>query len=324
MTVAVTGASGYLGEYVTDELLQRGRDVVAFDLDPSPALRDRADGAADLAVVQGDMTSFADISDLITTHDVDDIVQLAYFGVAKPGLMHAAEEQPYRAASTNVNGFDNVVEAARQLDLDTVVAASSTVVYGPPAYYRDLGIDAVDETDPMAPETMYGACKVMNEHVAAKYRELYDLDLALVRIPLIYGPERYRGAAPFVVELFDAAASGGSVTVPDGDTEMDLLYERDVGPLFADVLDRGEFDHSSYNIVGHTVTRAELAELAATHGHPDAEVEVAGGANPDAPPVDDSRFRAEFDFEPAFDAERAAADYLDAGDAGDRDDRGGE
>ena len=203
MTVAVTGASGYLGEYVTDELLRRGRDVVAFDISPSTRLEARAADTPALAVERGDMTAFADVSNAVTEHDVSEVVHLAYFGVAKPGLMHAAEEQPYRAAATNVTGFDNVVEAARQLELDTVVAASSTVVYGPPSYYDELGIDVVDETAPMAPETMYGACKVMNEHVAAKYRELYDLDLACVRLPLIYGPNRYEGAAPFIVELFE-------------------------------------------------------------------------------------------------------------------------
>lgn len=311
MTVAVTGASGYLGEYVTDQLLSNDRQVVAFDIAPSPALRERAEGNSDLSVVQGDITVFADVSDLVVEHGVTELIQLAYFGVAKPGLMHAAEEQPYKAAFTNVTGFDNVLEVARQLDLDTVVAASSTVVYGPPDYYRRFGIEEVDETDPMAPETMYGACKVMNEYVASKYRELYDLDLALVRIPLIYGPNRYRGAAPFIVELFNAAATGGAVTVADGDTEMDLLYERDIGPLFVDVLDSGTYDHTSYNIVGHTVTIEQLADLASTYGHPEADIEVTGGANPDAPLIDDARFREEFDFRPAYDAEQAAADYLE-------------
>ena len=64
MTVAVTGAAGYLGEYVTDELLRRDREVVAFDVDPSAGLRERAEAERALTVVQGDMTSFAEVSNL--------------------------------------------------------------------------------------------------------------------------------------------------------------------------------------------------------------------------------------------------------------------
>lgn len=311
MAVVVIGASGYLGEYVTDEFLARGHDVIAFDLAPSEAITARAADAEGLTVERGDMCSFAVLSRLLATYDVDGIVQLAYYGTPENGLLDSAQERPYEAVNANVEGFNNVVEVARQFDVDPVVWASSTVVYGPPGYYERLGIERVDEDGPTAPESIYGACKVMNEHVAAHYREEYGMAVAGLRLPLIYGPNRYPGAQPFIVELFRVAAEGGSIALSDGDTTWDLLYERDVGPLFASVFESAPYEASVYNVYGHTVTVAELAALAADAGHPDAEISVADGSDAVLPaPLDDSRFRDEFSFEPAYDAPSAVEDYL--------------
>jgi len=312
MVVAVIGASGYLGEYVTDELLDRGYEVVAFDLKPGEAITSRAAESDALNIERGDMRSFASLSRILTQYDVDSIIQLAYYGTPENGLLDSAQQNPHKASNTNVEGFNNIVEAARQFDVDSVVWASSTVVYGPPEYYENLGIDSIDEDSPTAPESLYGSCKVMNEHVAEHYRDECDLDIAGIRLPLIYGPNRYPGAQPFIVEMFEVAASGGSITLSDGDTSWDLLYERDVGPLFAEVLEAAPYDHSVYNIYGHTVTVSELSALAAEKGHRETDIEVGSGSDPVLPsPLDDSRFRFEFEFEPSFDADAAVQDYLD-------------
>jgi len=312
MAVAVIGASGYLGEYVTDELLDRGYEVVAFDLKPSEAITSRAAESDALNVERGDMRSFASLSRILTQYDVDSIIQLAYYGTPENGLLDSAQQNPHKASNTNVEGFNNIVEAARQFDVDSVVWASSTVVYGPPEYYENLGIDSIDEDSPTAPESLYGSCKVMNEHVAEHYRDECDLDIAGIRLPLIYGPNRYPGAQPFIVEMFEVAASGGSITLSDGDTSWDLLYERDVGPLFAEALEAAPYDHSVYNVYGHTVTVSELSALAAEKGHRETDIEVGSGSDPVLPsPLDDSRFRFEFEFEPSFDADAAVQDYLD-------------
>lgn len=313
MTVLVIGASGYLGQYATSELRSREIDVVGFDLAPDDRLRELADDDNGLVVERGDMTSFPDLSGAITAHDVTDILQFAYFGTPNSGLLDSAEAHPYKASNSNIKGFNNIIEATRQFDLNSLVWASSTVVYGRPEHYEDLGIESVDETSPTNPNSLYGACKVKNEYVANMYREEYGLEIAGIRLPLIYGPERYPGAQPFIVEMFEEAARGGEITLEDGETTWDLLYERDVGPLFADLLEVGEFQHDVYNVVGHTVTVEDLAKLAEREGHPDAQITVSEGSDPVLPtPLDDGRLRSEFDYEPKYDAERAVRDYIDA------------
>lgn len=312
MRVLVIGASGYLGRYIVAALRNREHTVVAFDLDTDPGLRARAREDPGLTVVTGDMTSFVDLADTIQGHDITDVIQLAYFGTPENGLLDSAEARPYDASKTNTVGFNNVLEGVRQFGLDSLVWASSTVVYGRPGYYEALGIDTVDESSPTDPNSLYGACKVKNEYIAGMYREEYGIDIAGIRLPLIYGPERYPGAQPFVVELFEEAAAGGAITLTDGETTWDLLYERDVGPLFATLVEAGEYAHGVYNVVGHTVTVAELAALAEQYGAPEAEVTVDSGADPVLPtPLEDSRIRQEFDVAPRFDVETAVADYID-------------
>lgn len=311
MTVLVIGSSGYIGRYVVDALSRRGHDVVGFDLEPGAEMPD-PDGA-EYVFERGDMTSFASLSDAISTHDVDAAIQLAYYGTPNHGLLDSAEAEPYVGSNTNVTGFNNVVEAARQFDLESLVWASSTVVYGRPEYYDDLGIDTVDEESPSAPTSLYGACKVHNEYVSGMYREQYGLDIAGIRLPLIYGPSRYPGAQPFIVDMFEEVADGGTIDLSDGDTVWDLLYERDVGELFASVHETNRYDHNVYNVVGHTVTVRDLAELAETTGPDSASVTVSDGAAAPIPaPLSDERFREEFDYRPEFNAERAVEDYLDA------------
>lgn len=310
MSVGVIGASGYLGQYVVDELRNQDRSVVGFDISPSDELKARSEEDDDLEVVRGDMTEYPDLTELVTTHDVDEIIQLAYFGGSNPGLLEPAGNHPYKASNTNVTGINNILELIRQFDLDSAVFASSTVVYGSPDYYANFGIETVDETSPNHPETVYGACKLHNEHLMRKYRDAYGVDVTSLRIPLIYGPERYGGAAPFLVELFETAASGGSMEIEDGDTTWDLLYEKDIGPLFTSVLDDTSYPHTAYNIIGHSLTSHELAETAMEHGHPDTSFTIQSGKNNEVPPVDDSRFRETFDFRPEYTASKAVEDYL--------------
>jgi nucleoside-diphosphate-sugar epimerase len=77
------------------------------------------------------------------------------------------------------------------------------------------------------------------------------------------------------------------------------------------VLESAPYDDGVYNIYGHTVTVAELAALARDTGHSDATIHVEPGSNAVLPaPLDDSRFRTEFSFEPSYDAETAVHDYL--------------
>lgn len=314
MSVGVIGASGYLGQYVVDELRNQDRPVVGFDISPSDELESRAKTDDDLEVVRGDMTNYSELTEVVTTHDVDEIIQLAYFGGSNPGLMKPAGNHPYKASNTNITGINNILELIRQFDLDSAVFASSTVVYGSPDFYSDLGIEKVDETSPTHPESVYGACKLHNEHLVSKYRDMYGVDVTCLRIPLIYGPERYGGAAPFLVELFETAGSGGSMEIDDGDTTWDLLYEKDIGPLFTSVLEEDSYPHTAYNIIGHSVTSRELAETTLEHSHQDTSFTIDGGVKNEVPLVDDSRFRETFDFRPEYSGSKAAEDYLSESD----------
>jgi len=312
MAVAITGAAGFLGKQVTRTLRDRGRAVVALDLKPGEALRKLAEGDSDLHIVEGDMTSFPQISNLITQHDVRAIIPLAYFDAPTENLIGAAKQRPYEAAIANEVGFDNVLEIGRQHDIETIVWPSSAVVLGTSAYYADLGIETVDEESPTTATSLYGACKLKNEYVARVYRDAYNMDIAGLRLPLVYGPDRPAGGQPFITDLFEVAAAGGDITISDSDTTWELLYVKDVGTLFADVLEADSYPDDVYNVGGYTITVRELVDLVRDAAHPDATISVEPGADEMlAAPLDNSRLHATVDFDPAWPPKRAVDDFLD-------------
>lgn len=311
MTVLVTGAAGFLGESVTAELRERGRQVVGLDVHLDDSLRERAAADDGLDLVRGDATAFPQITNAITEFEVTDVVPLAYFDVPTENLIGAAKQRPYEATIANEKVIANVLEAARQLELESVVWPSSGTVYGPPSYYDDLGIDSVDETSPTQPSSLYAACKVKNEFVADVYRDQYDLSITALRLPLVYGPGRPEGGFAFITDLFEVAVTGGSITIEDGDTLWDLMYKRDVGRLFAHLVEAGSFEHSVYNVVGHTVTVRQLVERVRDIAHADAEIAVEPGDGAFVPaPLDTSRLDDEFDFRERYPPEEAVSDFV--------------
>jgi len=311
MTVLVTGASGFLGEAVVAELRQRGRAVVAYDIAPDASLETRAADDDDLSLVRGDMANFPELSNAVTEYGVTAAVPLAYFDAPSVNLVDAAKQYPYKASNTNNAGFNNVLEVARQFDFDTVVWPSSGVVYGSPSYYADLGLDSIDEDAPTDPGSLYGACKVKNEFMAGVYREQYGLDIAGLRLPLVYGPGRPEGGFPFITDLFEEAATGGEITISDGDTTWDLMYKKDIGRVFLDVLEAGSYIHDVYNVIGHTLTVRELVDHVRERAHPDASIQIVDGDAGFLPaPLNDSRLRSEFVFEPGYSPERAVEDFI--------------
>jgi len=311
MTVIVTGAAGFLGEAVVAQLRERDRPVVAYDIAPDETLERRAGTDDGIHLVRGDMTSFPELSNAVTEYGVTAAIPLAYFDVPSGNLVDAAKQYPYQASNANNTGFNNVLEIARQLDIETVVWPSSGVVYGSPSYYDGLEIVSVDEDAPTDPGSLYGACKVKNEFVANLYRERYGLDVAGLRLPLVYGPGRPEGGFPFITELFEAAATGGTVTITDVETTWDLMYKTDVGRMFAHVLAASPYDHDVYNVVGHTLTVRELVSLVRERSQPDATLKTEGGDRGFIPaPLDDSRFESEFSFEPAYSPDAAVEDFI--------------
>ncbi|HWI42365.1 MAG TPA: NAD-dependent epimerase/dehydratase family protein [Nocardioides sp.] len=223
-TVVVTGAMGQVGQRVCGYLLERGRTVVALDLD-SPATREvaadleRAQGPGRLAPVFADLTDADAVRRAFDEHQPDGIVHLA--AIVSP----VCYQRPDLARKVNVEGTRNLVRAAATLDhRPGFVYASSSAVYGPRNPYRHR--DRITPQTPVDPCDCYGAHKVESEQIIADS----GLPHAVLRLGGILSPEALNPGNASDYLLFVGA-------IPR-DGRLHMVDARDVALAFANAVDR--------------------------------------------------------------------------------------
>src|SRR6266478_2059751 len=131
----VTGAQGCIGSWVVKQLLERGLDVLIYDIDPNLIRLSKLTTEQDrknLAIEVGRIEDTGRVKALVKDGGITHIVHLAAV------LMPFCQAQPVAGAMINVIGTLNVFEAARDAGRDVrIVYASSSAVWGPGEAYED-------------------------------------------------------------------------------------------------------------------------------------------------------------------------------------------
>jgi UDP-glucose 4-epimerase len=165
-------------------------------------------------------------------------------------------ECPVRVTRSNVLGTVSVLEAARRSDA-RVILFSSAAVYGAPLKVP------IDEQHPLRPLSPYGLSKVVGEEFARLYRELYGMNVTVVRPFNVYS-ERLTGRDPYsgVIRLFIDRARQGKPPVVHGDggQTRDFVHVSDVVQLVVLLLD-GRGRGGTFNCGTGRATR--ISDLAA-------------------------------------------------------------
>ncbi|HWL42902.1 MAG TPA: UDP-glucose 4-epimerase GalE [Ilumatobacter sp.] len=159
-SILVTGGAGYIGSHTVRELRTLGRRVVVLDS------LELADGAAvlDAPLVVGDISDHQLVVDTCRSHDVSAIVHFAAYKNVGESM-----RDPSKYFRNNVDGTVRLLDAALAAGVDQFVFSSSCSVYGTPASMP------VDETQPIAPESVYAETKAIVERVLHWYGEVHGL-----------------------------------------------------------------------------------------------------------------------------------------------------
>lgn len=185
MRFLVTGAAGFIGAALSERLLARGDEVIGFD-----NLNDYYDVSlkeARLARIQhyntfedlrGDVADLNALNQAFKDHAPTRVVHLA----AQAGVRYSLEN-PHAYITANLVGFTNVLEACRHNDVEHLVYASSSSVYGANERLPFSVHDNVDH-----PLSLYAATKKSNELLAHTYSHLYGLPTTGLRFFTVYGP----------------------------------------------------------------------------------------------------------------------------------------
>ena len=185
MKILVTGAAGFIGFYTAKQLLERGDTVVGLDnFNDYYDVRLKESRAAVLepfdnfSMVRLDLADRAGMEALFAKEKFDKVVHLA----AQAGVRYSIEN-PHSYIDSNIVGTMNVLEGCRYNDVQHLVYASSSSVYGANAAMPFSIHQNVDH-----PLALYGASKKANELMAHTYSNLYELPTTGLRFFTVYGP----------------------------------------------------------------------------------------------------------------------------------------
>jgi UDP-glucose 4-epimerase len=303
-TVLVTGGTGFLGSYVAADLQAAGHDVVAFDLSTDDRILAKLDVAEDVTIRRGDVTDPTAVVRAVKETGTTHVVHLAAL------LTNTAREDPRAAMAVNVEGTNNVFEAARTLSdqVERVAWASSAAVYAPPGNYD---AEFVDEDDLVYPDTLYGATKEYNEHQARVYQADYDVSLVGLRPTVAYGPYRETGGSAFLANIVEKPALGESFSVDYGDQVIDWQHASDIAQAFrlAAFTPDADLTRRVYNVRGQLATIREAVETM-RELVPDADLTVTDeGDLPWTQNLDMTAAQADLGYEVEYDLEAGFRQY---------------
>ncbi|VAW81966.1 UDP-glucose 4-epimerase [hydrothermal vent metagenome] len=185
MKVLITGAAGFIGNDLAIRLLERGDEVIGIDnlndyYDPSlkEARLARVTGNPGFTDVRINLEDREGMAEVFKKHKPDRVVNLA----AQAGVRYSLEN-PNSYIDTNIVGFMNILEGCRYNDVEHLVYASSSSVYGSNTKMPFSVHDNVDH-----PVSIYAATKKANELMAHTYSHLYRLPTTGLRFFTVYGP----------------------------------------------------------------------------------------------------------------------------------------
>ena len=170
MTVAVTGASGFIGRHVVPLLLERGHHVRVLDRRSDPSRF-----APGVETITGDVTDAAAVARFVFGAEI--VFHLA--AVAHAQLVSSGDRQ--RAQAVNVGGAQNVLQASRKAGVRRVVLASSAHVYKGQCGF------GISEDAPKHAENLYAQTKIETESLALQ-AAADGMEVVIGRPCLTYGP----------------------------------------------------------------------------------------------------------------------------------------
>ncbi|MBE2260357.1 MAG: SDR family NAD(P)-dependent oxidoreductase, partial [Rhodobacteraceae bacterium] len=224
MKVLVTGAAGFIGMSTALRLLARGDQVVGLDnlndyyaVSLKESRLQRLVSLPGFSFVKLDIADRAGIEKLFAEQRFDRVIHLA----AQAGVRYSLQN-PHAYVDSNLVGFVNVLEGCRHNQVQHLVYASSSSVYGGNTRMPFSEHDSVDH-----PVSLYAATKKANELMAHTYSHLYGLPTTGLRFFTVYGPW---GRPDMALFLFTKAIlEGRPIDVFNhGNMRRDFTYVDDI------------------------------------------------------------------------------------------------
>ena len=262
--ILVTGSDGFIGSHLTEELVKAGYQVKAFVyynsfntwgwLDTLPS-----DVMKNIEIFQGDVRDPNGVKEAMK--ETAAVFHLAAL-IAIPFSYHS----PDTYVDTNIKGTLNILQAAREQDLERVLVTSTSEVYGTAQYVP------MDEKHPFQGQSPYSATKIGADRLAESFYRSFQLPVSIVRPFNTFGPRQSaRAVIPTIITQLLAGKEKihlGSLT-----PTRDFNYVKDTVNGFIKIYESEKTIGEEINIATqHEISIGELAEELIRQINPNAKI----------------------------------------------------
>ncbi len=262
--VLVTGADGFIGSHLTEELVRKGYNVKAFvyynsfnswgwlDTLPSEIMNN-------VEIFQGDIRDPNGVREAMKGCKA--VFHLAAL-IAIPFSYHS----PDTYVDTNIKGTLNVLQAARELDVDKILITSTSEVYGTAQYVP------IDEKHPFQGQSPYSATKIGADRLAESFYRAFNTPVTIVRPFNTYGP---RQSARAVIPTIITQLLAGKTEIKLGSLTptRDFNYVKDTANGFISIYESDKTVGQEINIATQKeISIGQLAKELIRQINPEAKI----------------------------------------------------
>ncbi len=282
--ILVTGGGGFIGREVCQLLSTQGYEVLALDRSFPLSLPYRT--------VEGDLCDQDFLTGLFRTHSIAAIVHLAAV------LKSASRRHPGEAMHVNIGSGLALLELAKQFNVRRFIFGSSISAYGDKPY---PAFGTVSETEPAAPDSIYGITKRYIEIAGEQYRQETKVEFVALRIAMVVGAGATNTASRWRSEIFESANTNQpiSIQLPFTRTEgLPLIHVADIAACIQRLITAEHLVNTIYNTPTENWRCGDLADTIHTL-HPQIDFTFSPSQNRGDPEaIDGSLFIEEFGFRP--------------------------
>lgn len=264
MKVLVTGADGFIGSHLTEELVKKGYEVRAFTLynsfnswgwlDSLPK-----DIMKNVEVFTGDIRDPNGVR--TSMKGIDEVFHLAAL-IAIPFSYHS----PDSYVDTNIKGTLNILQAARDFGVKKIMITSTSEVYGTAKYVP------IDEKHPLQGQSPYSATKIGADKLAESFYRSFNLPVAIVRPFNTFGPRQSaRAVIPTIISQL--LAGKNEIKLGSLSPTRDFNYIKDTVSGFIAIAESDKTIGEEINIASQKeISIGELAQEIISQINPNAKI----------------------------------------------------
>ena len=251
--IIVTGATGFIGSHLTEYFVENGFNVIAFDRYNSNndwGWLENSKYKNDFQVILGDIRDYDSVSKAMSGCD-------AVFHLAALIGIPYSYVSPLAYIRTNIEGTYNVLEAAKNLELEQILITSTSETYGTAQYVP------IDEKHPIVGQSPYSASKIAADQLAISYFKSFELPVKIVRPFNTYGP---RQSARAIIPTIISQLLNGKTEIELGSLSptRDLTFVKDTCTGFKEIYNSDSLFGEVTNIgMKAEISIGDLAKLIA-------------------------------------------------------------